>query len=105
MQTKMNLVAWWNITVFLLRLCTFMYRLNRLLSTAYGGRTFFQELENPVLVSLVVKQAVDQGSYNPYVLGFPQSLIRGQLHPESQVCQMRNCYGQRSGLFHLCKKN
>lgn len=44
-------------------------------STTCGGKTFFLGSENPVLVSLVVKQVLDQESYNYYAHGFSQCLI------------------------------
>lgn len=54
-----------------------------------------------MLVSLVVKQAVGQGSSNLYVLVFPQDLMPGQYHLESLEYQVKNCYVQRQRLVHL----
>lgn len=76
-----------------------------IVNTAYGGKIVFQELGIPVLVSLVVKQAVGQGSSNLYILVCPQDLMLDQFRQESLEYQMRNCYVQKERLEYLCGKS
>ena len=59
-----------------------------------------------MLASLVVKQALGQGSYNLYVPESPHTLMYDQLHQESQEYQMRSCCEKTSAeAAHLCEKN
>ena len=74
-------------------------------STAYGGKICFLESVILVLVSLVVKPVVGQGSSNLYALAFPQDLMPGRCHQESLECQMRNCYVLWQRLVHLFGKS
>lgn len=75
-----------------------------LVSTAYVDKIVFQELGIPVLVSLVVKRAVGQGSNNLYGPVCPQDSMPDQYHQESLEYQMRNCFVQKERLVYLCQK-
>ena len=81
------------ISLFVFMQKSWLFQLPNVISrTAYEGRISSPVLVSLVLVSLVVKQALGQESYNLCVLEFLLiCLIHGQPHQGSLKCQMRSC--------------
>ena len=94
------------ISLFVFMQKSWLFQLPIVISrTAYEGKISSPVLVSLVLVSVVVKQALGQESYNLCVLEFLLiCLIHGQPHQESLKCQMRSCVELTPGCVFLFGK-